>query len=211
MKHLLSKSQFLRGQQCRKSLWLYRNRPELRTPPDESQQAIFDAGSDIGLLARKLFPDGTAITYAGSTFEEKIARTKKLIAAGVETIYEATFSHDNVLVMVDILHRDARGWEFYEVKSSTEVKDVHVKRHCSPVLCPDRKRSIRFQSVSCAYQQPVYSSRRPGHQKPVYDCRTYRFGGGMSGYGRRRHPLDAGIGRHGLPEDRYRVALFQPL
>lgn len=126
MSHLLSKSQFLRGLQCRKSLWLYRNSPELRTPPDESQQAIFDAGTDIGLLARKLFSDGTAITYEGSTFEEKIARTKELIAAGVETIYEATISHDNVLVMVDILHHGVRGWELYEVKSSTEVKDIHV-------------------------------------------------------------------------------------
>ena len=126
MNHLLSKSQFLRGLQCRKSLWLYRNKPELRTLPDEAQQAIFQTGTDVGILARSLFPGGTALTYEGSTFEEKVARTKELIAAGVETIYEATFSFDNVLVMVDILHHGSRGWELYEVKSSTGVKDVYI-------------------------------------------------------------------------------------
>ncbi|MCR4287580.1 MAG: DUF2779 domain-containing protein [Deltaproteobacteria bacterium] len=31
-----------------------------------------------------------------------------------------------MLVIVDILHRGAEGWEIYEVKSSTEVKDVHL-------------------------------------------------------------------------------------
>jgi len=126
MNPFISKSQFMRGLQCRKSLWLYRNRPELRTQPDEAQQAIFATGTDVGLLVRKLFPGGTALDYEGSTFEEKIARTKDLIASGVNTIYEATFLYDNVLVMVDILHHGARGWVFYEVKSSTEVKDVHI-------------------------------------------------------------------------------------
>ena len=125
-KHLLSKSQYLRGLQCRKSLWLYRNRLELRTPPDEAQQAVFATGTEVGLLAQKLFPGGTAVAFEGSTFDEKVARTKELIDSGTETIYEATFSFDDVLVMVDILHYGVRGWELYEVKSSTEVKDVHV-------------------------------------------------------------------------------------
>lgn len=126
MKHLLSKSQFLRGLQCRKSLWLYRNRPELRTPPDEAQQTVFERGNEVGLLARNMFPGGEAVAFEGSTFEEKLARTQELINAGVETIYEATFSHDGVLVMVDILHHGMRDWELYEVKSSTEVKDIHL-------------------------------------------------------------------------------------
>jgi len=52
MKHFLSKSQFLRGLQCCKSLWLYRNRPELRTPPDEAQQAIFETGTNVGIRAQ---------------------------------------------------------------------------------------------------------------------------------------------------------------
>lgn len=126
MKTLLSKSQFIRGLQCRKSLWLYRNRPELRTPPDEAQQVIFTTGTEVGLLAQKLFPGGSAIKFEEGTFEEKTTRTRGLIDAGTKTIYEATFLYDDILVMVDILHHGVRGWELYEVKSSTEVKDVHV-------------------------------------------------------------------------------------
>jgi hypothetical protein len=122
----LSKSKFLRGLQCHKSLWLYNYKPELRTPPDESQQAVFDSGTEVGLLAQKLFPNGKEIIFKEGSFNKKIKDTKELINEGVKTIYEATFSHNNVLVMVDILHKGRKGWELYEVKSSTEVKDVHV-------------------------------------------------------------------------------------
>jgi len=126
MKPSLSKSQFLRGLQCHKSLWLYKYRPELRAEPDESLQAIFAAGTEVGILAQGLFPGGERIEYEGSSFGEKIRKTKELIDGGAGTIYEATFNYDNVLVMVDILHRGEDGWEIYEVKRSTEVKDEHV-------------------------------------------------------------------------------------
>ena len=48
------------------------------------------------------------------------------MASDATTIYEATFRHDNVLAMVDILHRGPEGWELYEVKSSTAIKDVFL-------------------------------------------------------------------------------------
>lgn len=121
----LSKSQFIRGLQCHKSLWLYRNSPELRAEPDESTQAVFDSGTEVGGLARRLFPGGEQIEFEGSGLVEKAERTKALIENGAETIYEATFRHDDVLVMIDILHKGPEGWEMYEVKQSTEVKDVH--------------------------------------------------------------------------------------
>ena len=121
----LSKSLYLRGLKCHKSLWLYRNRPELRTEPDASQQALFDQGHEVGLFAQQLFPAGETIKYEGSSFDEKIEKTRNLIEAGVQTIYEATFKYENVIVMVDILHKGRNGWELYEVKASTSVKDVH--------------------------------------------------------------------------------------
>lgn len=126
VKLYLSKSQFIRGLQCHKSLWLYKYKSELRTPPDEAQQAIFDTGTEVGLLAQKLFPDGKKITYEKGSFAEKIQRTKELIDEGAETIYEATFSHNGILAMVDILHKGNYDWEIYEVKSTTQVKDVHL-------------------------------------------------------------------------------------
>ena len=121
----LSKSQYTRGLQCHKSLWLLKNRAELRTEPDASLQARFDAGTQVGILAQQLFPGGTALEY-GSGISSNITTTRELIVSGTRTIYEATFRHDNVLAMVDILHRGPEGWELYEVKSSTEVKDIFI-------------------------------------------------------------------------------------
>ena len=121
----LSKSQFTRGLQCLKSLWLLKNRPELRAEPDVGLQARFDAGTKVGIVAQQLFPDGVALEY-NSGITKNIGITQKLIASGVQTIYEATFRHDNVLAMVDILHKGPDGWELYEVKSSTETKDIFI-------------------------------------------------------------------------------------
>ncbi|UCH46178.1 MAG: DUF2779 domain-containing protein [Nitrospiraceae bacterium] len=122
----LSKSQFMRGLQCRKSLWLYKYNPELGTPPDAMQQAIFDMGTEVGLYARQLFPGGTAIEFEGSTFAEKVRKTQELVQGGEHTIYEATIAHDDIIVMVDILHKGPKGWELYEVKSSSRLKDEHA-------------------------------------------------------------------------------------
>ena len=54
----LSKSQYIRGLQCHKSLWLYKNNPELRDTPDQAQESLFNAGYSVGELAKELFPGG---------------------------------------------------------------------------------------------------------------------------------------------------------
>jgi len=123
----ISKSQYIRGLQCVKSLWLYKHKRDVLTPADAYQQTIFSTGSKVGELACKLFPGGMKIPFDGLSFEEKIDLTKKYINDGVETIYEATFVYHGVLVMVDILHKSSKGWEIFEVKSSTEVKDVYLQ------------------------------------------------------------------------------------
>jgi hypothetical protein len=128
-----SKSQFIKGIQCHKYLWLYKYKPELRTPPDAFQQAIFDASTEIGRYAHGLFPGGVEITYEGSSIDQKLRLTQDLISDGAETIYEATFDYDEIVVMVDILHKGPSGWEIYEVKGSTSpdkepyLQDVSVQ------------------------------------------------------------------------------------
>ena len=123
----LSKSLYTRGLQCIKSLWLKKHKQGVLTPPDSTAEAIFETGDKVGALARKLFPNGEKIEFHGSTFEEKIALTQKHIKDGIRNIYEATFEFDDVLVMIDILHINEDGSvEIYEVKSSTEVKDVYL-------------------------------------------------------------------------------------
>jgi hypothetical protein len=122
----LSKSLFIRGLQCHKSLWLHRRRPELKDKVSESQQAVFDAGTDVGILAQRLYPGGAEVPYEGLSPAEQVAMTKDLIQKGSTTIYEAAFSHDQIFCKADILHLGAGGWELYEVKNSTGPKEVYL-------------------------------------------------------------------------------------
>lgn len=122
----LSKSLLLKGLQCPKALWLSKNPPDFPLPEDPAKQARYIAGTEVGLLAQQLFPGGTEVPYAGLTIPQQIARTQELIAAGAEVIYEASFEYDSLFVKADILVRRGAAWEIYEVKSSTEVKDVYL-------------------------------------------------------------------------------------
>lgn len=123
----LSKSLYTRGLQCPKSLWLKKHHRDVLTPPDTAAQAVFETGNMVGDLACNLFPGGKEIPYEDTSFARKTELTQEWIVQGIKNIYEATFSFDDVLVMVDILHiRDDGKLELYEVKSSTEVKDIHV-------------------------------------------------------------------------------------
>ena len=122
----LSKSQYTRALQCYKSLWLYKNRAELRDMPDNQQESLFSTGYQVGDLAKNLFPDGAEITFDSSNFDGMIQKTKELIESGTSVIYEATFKANGIFVMVDILVRNGVKWDIYEVKASTHVKDYHI-------------------------------------------------------------------------------------
>jgi hypothetical protein len=123
----LSKSTFLRGTQCLKSLYLNWHEPGLKDPISPMQQAIFSAGHDVGRLAQQLFPGGTdAGIHVPDHYQESIKLTSELIRNGVEVIYEAGFSVDNLHCFIDILVRDGDKWKAFEVKSSTQVKPVNL-------------------------------------------------------------------------------------
>ena len=121
----LSKSLYIRGLQCEKSLWLKKKKPEVLQAPDDSAQAVFDTGTSVGELACELFSSGERIEFSGD-FDAQIAKTKELIKRGTKVIYEATFCFDGILVMVDILCICEDSLIINEVKSSTSVKDVYI-------------------------------------------------------------------------------------
>jgi hypothetical protein len=112
----------MRGLQCPKSLWLDRKQPEVRTAPSAGLIARWEAGNEVGLYAQQLFPGGVEIPYDGHTKVQQIDATKELLAEGAQTIYEATFSFDDVFVRADIIHKAQDGWDLYEVKSASDVK-----------------------------------------------------------------------------------------
>ena len=121
----LSKSLYVRGLQCKKSLWLKKKKPEVLQAPDDDAQAVFDTGTSVGELACELFGRGERIKYTGD-FNAQMAKTKELIERGTKVIYEATFCFDGILVMVDVLRICGDGLIINEVKSSTSVKDVYI-------------------------------------------------------------------------------------
>ena len=121
----LSKSQYVRGLQCHKSLWLYKHRRELATPPSPQQELIFENGNRIGKMAQDLFPGGIEIEHDPKNFDGMIERTRQLIRDGATVLYEATFRSHGVLIMADILVRNGGVWDLYEVKASTGVKPQH--------------------------------------------------------------------------------------
>jgi hypothetical protein len=124
---LLSKSTFIRGSKCLKSLYLYKHHYDLRDKVSESQQAIFDQGHEVGMLARKLFPEGTNCTVDPAyNYSESVTKTNEAINSGAKTIYEAGFVYNGVYAAADILVIKKDGWYLYEVKSSSEVKDYHL-------------------------------------------------------------------------------------
>jgi len=124
--HRLSKSTFLKGHQCQKALYLLKYRPELVPEVTKQLQAIFDQGTDVGVLAQQLFPGGTdAGIYIPENFGASLKLTKDLIARGKKVIYEAGFSAKRMHCFVDILVKEGDAWHAYEVKSTTGVKEVH--------------------------------------------------------------------------------------
>ena len=125
----ISKSLYINGMQCPKLLWLSKHRKsdESVFAPDASLEAVFGRGNEVGKQACKLFKGGERIEWEGTSFDEKIAKTKELIERGTRYIYEATFSFGGALIMVDILEVCADGSLIInEVKSSTSVSAVYM-------------------------------------------------------------------------------------
>jgi len=122
----LSKSLFIRGLQCHKSLYLHKRHPELKDEVPPSRQALFASGIDIGTIAQGLFPGGLNIPYDPDNYERQVEMTREAIEKGITTLYEASFQFGGVFVKADILHKGKDGWDIYEVKSSTSIKDVYI-------------------------------------------------------------------------------------
>lgn len=152
----LSKSQFTRGLQCSKSLWLYRERPDLQDAVSLAQQAIFDQGTEVGVLAQTWLPRGVLIKADHKDPQAALKETAAAMEAGAQVLYEAAFLHDDVLVRVDILARNMdKGWDLWEVKSVTGVEpthldDVAIQRH---VLVGA---GIKLDAVHVVHLDPAY-------------------------------------------------------
>ncbi len=127
-RHIVSKSTFMYGCQCPKRLWLHKFMPEVRDEEDEAQTAIFQQGTNVGLLAQQLFPGGIDASPVDTySYQQSVADTARYISEGHTVIYEAAFQYDGILCAVDMLVNKANRWYAYEVKSSNSVKEPFVQ------------------------------------------------------------------------------------
>lgn len=157
----LTKSKFILGLQCEKALYLNVYYPKLAYYSPDTL-AKFREGRDFEAKIKAMLPNGKDMSKAlGMRMQQYPAMTEKLLAQpGEVTIYEAGFIYNGVLVLADILHRDANGdINIYEVKNSLSMKDVFVRdisiQHYVISHCIDIK------SFSLVYND--------GEDNPVYE------------------------------------------
>ncbi len=125
--HILSKSTYIKGLQCEKALYMQKKHPYLRDKLSIEQRAKFQRGTDVGVLAHEVFPDGMDMSPASpSQFPKKIAETwNNLNNPEIKVMYEAVFQYNDTLIMLDMLVRDGDKWLAVEVKSSMRLSDTY--------------------------------------------------------------------------------------
>ncbi len=126
----ISKSEYLKGRQCKLALWFYRNRKDLRRPPDAVTKEALDFGTHIGAKAQELFPSGRAVSVPPWQTSSAVAQTQQLIRSGANVIFEACAQHpiDNTHARIDILLRDDKNkWQLHEVKATRTIHTHHIE------------------------------------------------------------------------------------
>lgn len=127
----ISKTDFMRGMQCRKMLWLDKHKPSLRVIPPEVQQRL-DAGNDFGDRAMAMFGDYEEMTeyQPGTSYPDTkamVAKTLEHLDKGTPVICEAAFIYYNNYCALDILRKTSTGYDIYEVKNAPAVYDQFVR------------------------------------------------------------------------------------
>lgn len=126
---LLSKTKLMRGYRCLKSIYLTIHQPQLEPPVTPELQALFDQGNQVGETARRYLPGGTLVDCKPWEFGEALTKTRALIAAGTQTIYEAAFEYQGCYARADIIQYspESKRFSIYEVKSTMSVKPEHLQ------------------------------------------------------------------------------------
>ena len=130
----LTKTDFVRGMQCPKMLWLDHHKPEKKEIPAVVQDKL-DCGNAFGDSLMGMFGPYTEVQeyYPGTKHPDKVrmaAKTRELLAAGIKIICEAAFMDENGnYCAVDILRWDDENgcYDMYEVKNSTRITDRFIQ------------------------------------------------------------------------------------
>lgn len=126
----ISKTDYIRGMQCEKMLWLDRHKPQEKIIPPETQ-ALLDRGNEFGDSLMGIFGEYEEVTTLKENgrldYGGMIAKTKDCLKRNVPVICEAAFSFYMNYCAVDILRKAPDGYEIYEVKNSSEIKQTFLR------------------------------------------------------------------------------------
>ncbi len=131
----LTKTDYVNGLTCPKSLWLAFNAPGRLPKADESAQYLMDQGRQIGELARRRYPAGVLLP-TGSV-RENDQRSRRLADRRVP-LFEAGFIHPSgaCYARADVLLPIGKDeWDLAEVKSSGSVKEEHLHDVAFQLYC----------------------------------------------------------------------------
>ena len=121
----ISKTDFIRGLQCQKMLWLDAHAPQLRIVPPHVR-AKPDPGNAFGDEAMGIFGDFTETTSFKADgkpdFQAMIAKTQALLSSGKNVVCEAAFSWYGNFCAADILKKEGDGYALYEVKNAFSTR-----------------------------------------------------------------------------------------
>jgi hypothetical protein len=105
-------------------LWLNEYKREKATV--STNDSILDTGRKVGEAARGLFGHYEDVP-TDESIPVRVKRTSELLEQAPNVIAEASFSYEDNFCSVDVLKNDEDGVEIYEVKSSTEIKDIFLE------------------------------------------------------------------------------------
>ena len=125
----VTKTDFVRGMQCPKMLWLDAHKKEERIIPPEVQ-ARLNKGNEFGDGAMGLFgPYKETTTYRENgwlDYTAMLEKTKAWLEDGTKVICEAAFSNYGNYCAIDILKKGLFGYDIYEVKDSAKVEEQFI-------------------------------------------------------------------------------------
>ena len=147
----LSKSDFKLARTCAAKLYYRESGYPDNRDDDPYMEWLAEGGYMVEVLAKQLFPEGVTLEYGGDP-RPSAAKTMDVLLAGNDvTVFEATLLADRRLARVDILRRSARGFDLYEVKSSS-FDPVDAEKRIEKTGSPFRNMNKGF-AISSAWRE----------------------------------------------------------
>lgn len=125
--NVISKSRFKIGLSCPNKLFYSKNKAYKNKSSDDSFLAsLAEGGFQVEGLARLHYPNGTFVESEKGDYKKAFQQTTNLLSEKDAIVYEASFLHENLFVMSDIIVKKGNTIKLIEVKAkSYDSGDEH--------------------------------------------------------------------------------------